>query len=64
MSRGVCYLVLALCMVSASAFAQSAGSKGADSTLKVGSTLEDSTGKTSSEIVRWMEHMAGIEIKI
>jgi len=26
--------------------------------------IEDSTGKTSSEIVRWMEHMAGIEIKI
>lgn len=25
--------------------------------------IEDSTGKTSSEIVRWMEHMAGIEIK-
>ena len=26
-------------------------------------SLEDSTGKTSSEIVRWMEHMSGIEIK-
>ena len=25
--------------------------------------IEDSTGKTSSEIVRWMEHVAGIEIK-
>ena len=25
--------------------------------------IEDSNGKTSSEIVRWMEHMAGIEIK-
>ncbi|HIA04142.1 MAG TPA: hypothetical protein EYN66_19960, partial [Myxococcales bacterium] len=46
MSRGVCYLVLALCSVSAPAFAQGTGSKAVPGTLKVGSAMEDSTGKT------------------